>query len=572
MAHEAALDVAWLTRFGRLVPLRAEDIDPTQPTDGVWLHSTRSRHVIGRGVTGLIDVSVRINDEKRLAGTEHALILWNDHTNIASIQDISTNGTYVLDQRLAEGEQKELKHNALIWFGPPRKEKSAAFLYESFGAINVWAKNYSLDMTLGSGAFGDVYQVRLRTQPNRVFAVKVAHYVSDKRFYGRSQADVMQEVEALERVQDHPNVCAIEGYYVCKDRKAIFTLMPRLSTDLKTHFAHRRPTVSETQTILKQLMSALFHIQFHLTVHRDVKNENIFVFLGSPLILQLGDFGLSYRINMPSTGAPASAYRAGTAWYMPPEVVSPLPLMDPFKFDNFSCGVAVSHLLMGDEAAAPTDEDEAPTDEDEAPTGPWNLSYDPAAEKEYFTRRELRWDLLQPANLPIQCLDVLYGLTNPDPILRWSVQRALKWPWIMSAYDASGQALPGVAPTIPYIELTDEDGQGGNSSAGTSSVPHPPSSSLSSPVAPPPSSLSSSSAHSLASPPLPSPLPSPATPRRSPRLLKDNKDTGRHDTKGKKTDAKGKKKAPALSKAEKKAKDAKGQKELRGRRKERAKV
>ncbi|VDB94736.1 unnamed protein product [Peniophora sp. CBMAI 1063] len=511
MSHEAARDVAWFTRFARILPLLPGDFDPTQ-SEGVWLHCTRSRHTIGRGAPGRIDVSVRVDNSKGHVGIVHATITWDDRTNLAYIEDSSLNGTWVGGRRLKEAEKVELKHNVVVWLGPPRKEKASAFIFESFLAVDRWVRRWCLEVTLGSGAFGDVYQMRLREEPNRVYAVKVAHYSSDGQS-GRPKAEVMQEVNTLRRVQDHPNICAFEEHHDCLERGAIFVVMPRQSTDLRSHFARRRPTIQEIRTSLKQILSAIAHMQVNRMVHRNIKPDNIFVTSTSPYLLAVGDFGLAYPVNLPSTGAPACLYRAGTVWYMPPEVVTDAPLEDPFKFDVFSAGTSISHLAMGEEAFH---------------TGPWDIPYGSTDEQDYFDQRELRWDLMESANLPPPCQNVLYGLTHPDPSLRWSIQEALTFSWIADADDASGQALPPPVPTIPYIDVTSER-EGNNASADPSTSPAGPQLDV-------------------------------ATKRRSPRLANAMKN-GDVEKDGRKNVGEGKKAREVLKKAE-----------LRGRPRRRAKV
>ena len=67
MSGDAARDIAWFTRFARIQPLYDGHFDVIHD-GGVWLHTTNPHHVVGRGVSGVIDVSARIHDDKRLVG------------------------------------------------------------------------------------------------------------------------------------------------------------------------------------------------------------------------------------------------------------------------------------------------------------------------------------------------------------------------------------------------------------------------------------------------------------------------------------------------------------------------
>ncbi|VDC02784.1 unnamed protein product [Peniophora sp. CBMAI 1063] len=430
-------NIAWFTLIGCIRPLRRRDLDSTQ-RDGVALHTTHDEHLIGRGFPGDADVQVRADSRRLLVGTYHAVISWNSATSVATITDRSLNGTWVNGVKLPVDGSTTLTDNAVIWLGPPLHAESCGLSFECALSRNAFLKHFKFESTLGAGGFGDVYQMRRRENPGKVVAVKVARFDSDDEQNAWTENDAMKEVHALLEAHGHPNICPIEDYYVLRPRMSVFVVLPRLSTDLKRHWSSIRPTIAEVQTVLKQLLSAVAHIQSLHMVHRDIKPENIFILTSEPLRVVLADFGLAFKVDLPSEEVPASYLRGGTPWYMAPELMSDATMQFIYKIDLFSIALTIIHLLMGKHC-------------------PWNIRYPQGnkrtltAEREYFSQRGIRWDKVDLVALPADGLEVLLGLSNPVPEQRWDVQTALAWDWVATANDHSGQAMLA-QQTVRYVD------------------------------------------------------------------------------------------------------------------------
>ncbi|VDB94584.1 unnamed protein product [Peniophora sp. CBMAI 1063] len=437
-AHmHAASDIRWFTCLGRVRPLREGDFDSTQER-GVPLHSTRADYIIGRG-NAYVDVQIQVDSRRRLAGSQHAVISWDAAANTVIIKDQSLNGTWVNGVKLAVHGTAVLADNAVVWLGPPYHDESCGLVFENAFDRNPVLRKFRPEFLLGAGAYGAVYQMSLRQDQNRVYAVKVIHYDCDEDEDAYTQQHALREVKALFSANGHPNICSIEEHFILPERRSIFVVLPRLPTDLKSRYTHTPPSSSDAQTILKQLLSALKHLEKLLLVHRDIKPENIFILTSSPLCVVVGDFGLVYQIDLPYDDVQANYFRCGTPYYMAPELDLDTPMKYLNKVDCFSVGMTIIHLLIG------------------LRRNPYNIPFKDRTrshERTWYGHRAVRWELLDSTDLPSAGRQVLRGLSEPDPDRRWDVERALRCRWVAEALDYSGRAVQ-VCKTVPYVDLTE---------------------------------------------------------------------------------------------------------------------
>jgi class 3 adenylate cyclase/predicted ATPase len=197
---------------------------------------------------------------------------------------------------------------------------------------------YEVRRSLGSGGFGTVYLAHDR-ELDRPVAVKV--------FRGRlavppaESESLLQEARRLAQLR-HPAIVTVydvgvqEGQvYVVAD----FLDGPNLGEWLKDN----RPSWQDAASIAAAVADALAHAHARLTIHRDVKPDNILLTAGRRPVLV--DFGLA--LDESRAGGREKGVVSGTPWYMSPEQVAGVAHRIDGRTDIYSLGVVLYEMLCG---------------------------------------------------------------------------------------------------------------------------------------------------------------------------------------------------------------------------------
>jgi serine/threonine protein kinase len=167
----------------------------------------------------------------------------------------------------------------------------------------------------------------------------------------------------------------------------------------------------KARRIFKQLLQSLQFLHRAGYVHRDVKPENIFMSEGLKNI-KLGDFGFATRWR---PDRPLDAC-VGTFPYTAPEVLDQRPYVGP-EVDAFSCGTVLLAMLTARIPFA-------------APTKKQSLEL---LRKGEFT--------LLPEHGSPRAADLLSHLLHPDPLQRYTIDDALRHPWVQGSSRAGALAI-----------------------------------------------------------------------------------------------------------------------------------
>lgn len=144
---------------------------------------------------------------------------------------------------------------------------------------------YQILERVGSGAYADVYKAR-RLSDNLTVALKEVHdYQSSFR-----------EIEALQTLQNCPNVVVLHEYFWSEDEDAVLVL-EYLPTDLaslireakKGEWREKGLRVGEIKRWMIQTLCGLDACHRHSIVHRDLKPSNLLI--SAEGVLKLADFG-----------------------------------------------------------------------------------------------------------------------------------------------------------------------------------------------------------------------------------------------------------------------------------------
>jgi calcium-dependent protein kinase len=197
---------------------------------------------------------------------------------------------------------------------------------------------YNFTKSLGSGAFGEVFQVqhKLTGEFRACKRMNKRKIVNKERF--------KTEIELLKST-DHPHV--IKLYEIFEDQVFIYLIMEeciggdffeRIVTRVK---AKKLFTEKEAAALFRQILLSVSYCHAHGVCHRDIKPENIlFVNREESSSLKLIDFGLS-KVMMDNKLMKSIV---GTPYYMAPEVIKG---EYDTKCDVWSCGVLLYIMLSG---------------------------------------------------------------------------------------------------------------------------------------------------------------------------------------------------------------------------------
>jgi len=234
--------------------------------------------------------------------------------------------------------------SAMVGAKPPRK--SLAFLADNTGHHP--EEMYIIEKKgapLGTGAFGTVKLGKNKKTGQQV-ALKSVH----KK--GRKQSDmvVLQNEIEINMALDHPNIARM--YETFEDNQFIYIAMELCSGGEMFDLIIDQGSFSEVKAsiLMEQILRAVTYMHAHGIVHRDLKPENFLLTKkGVPVdqnTLKVIDFGISKRFNCSKgEGAPTMMTRAGTAYYIAPEVIAGKGYNE--KCDVWSAGVILYILLSG---------------------------------------------------------------------------------------------------------------------------------------------------------------------------------------------------------------------------------
>ena len=220
-------------------------------------------------------------------------------------------------------------------------------LSELFLAIDQLDEPIAPDVSIGSGSYGKIYEVRYK---GAVCAAKKLHDILlglgqeepiDRAQYGLLLDKFKQECITLSNIR-HPNVVQFIGIYKPDDdpRNLVLVMekmVASLTELIDEHFKKNPLQLPFRLQILKDVSAGVRCIHSLNIVHRDLNSGNIL--LTDTLQAKVADFGVS-RI-MDQVNHPKPTKSPGAPDYMPPEATCSEPNYDE-KLDIFSFG----HLAL----------------------------------------------------------------------------------------------------------------------------------------------------------------------------------------------------------------------------------
>ncbi|ERN18696.1 hypothetical protein AMTR_s00065p00208610 [Amborella trichopoda] len=200
--------------------------------------------------------------------------------------------------------------------------------------------NYSLNLQIGQGAYGNVYRAS-EVRSGRFVALK---RVGFDKCIPESIHFMAREIKILRRL-DHPNIVKLEGLVLSRFSRSLYLVFEYMEHDLARLLS--RPNIKFNESQIKCLMQQLFlgldHCHSRGVIHRDIKGSNLLV--DGNGVLKVADFGLATFIN-PRQRRPLTNHVV-TLWYRPPEL-----LLGSTDYGNtvdlWSVGCVFAEMIFGE--------------------------------------------------------------------------------------------------------------------------------------------------------------------------------------------------------------------------------
>ncbi|TRY50756.1 Protein kinase/EF-hand domain containing protein [Cryptosporidium tyzzeri] len=271
-------------------------------------------------------------------------------------------------------------------FSPAFKLKFSHNAFVSLGSLLELQKKYHLKGTIGQGSYG-VVRVAIENQTRAIRAIKIMNKNKIRQINPKDVERIKTEVRLMKKLH-HPNIARLyevyeDEQYICLvmelchgghllDKLNVFIddstgkcAMDVVKTQIcpcpecneeaingsihgfreSLDFVRREKLISN---IMRQIFSALHYLHNQGICHRDIKPENFLFSTNKSFEIKLVDFGLSkefYKLNNGEYYGMTT--KAGTPYFVAPEVLNTTNESYGPKCDAWSAGVLLHLLLMG---------------------------------------------------------------------------------------------------------------------------------------------------------------------------------------------------------------------------------
>ncbi|EOD50554.1 hypothetical protein GTA08_BOTSDO02773 [Neofusicoccum parvum] len=353
-----------------------------------------------------------------------------DGGEVAVLEDLSANGTFVNDaiigrnkrRELQEGDQISIVDEARCTFRYPRSQRST----------NGFREQYSIQEQLGKGHFASVYLCIEKSSGMR-FAVK--KFEKRGGVSERSKVEGLQQEIAVLMSVSHPALLCLKDTFDENDGVYLVLELAPEGELFNWIVMKQKLTEEETRKVFVQLFQGVKYLHERNIVHRDIKPENILL-VNKELKIKLADFGLAKIIGEESF----TTTLCGTPSYVAPEI---LEASNHRRYtravDVWSLGVVLYICLCG----FPPFSDELYSAEN-----PYSLSQQIKLGR--FDYPSPYWDSVgDPA------LDLIDRMLTVDVEKRISIDDCLEHPWTRNAYgpSASIDSTDGLTGALSNLDF-----------------------------------------------------------------------------------------------------------------------
>lgn len=197
---------------------------------------------------------------------------------------------------------------------------------------------YRIGKPIGRGSYGTVFKCyKIGDRSNTTYAMK--------KITGEEFKNINAEVQALRRLQKHPNVVSLIEIY--QERPDFCIIMEYCGLgDLTTYIPRNNPDIKKKLDIMLQCASAVryMHSQDTPIVHRDIKPANILMkTTDKGPVAKITDFGLAKILKIDQKYMQTNV---GSVSFCAPELFdTTTKIRYTNKIDNFSLGLVFMVLV-----------------------------------------------------------------------------------------------------------------------------------------------------------------------------------------------------------------------------------
>lgn len=298
---------------------------------------------------------------------------------------------------------------------PPKRPED---LYHEIEDIEA---HFAYEFHIGKGASATVWAGK-RKKDGAMFAIKSMSSKFKHMF--------TKELKVLRRL-DCPQIVRMENAYMTDD--TLYIALEYCSGDqmLQRVASKRKYTEGMASKTFKDMLLATKFLHDRDLIHRDIKPEN-FVYLSkeSDAGIKLLDFGIA----MDALPTEEYRYRAGTPYYMPPEVIrnaAPRDGMVCRKGDMWSLGVCLFIMLNGQ--------------------APFKGSDKKALFDNILFQSKIKF---QSRGISKEAKKLVFALLQRDPAQRISVEQALAHDWIVKGGEKENEILKSTVEALKLFSAT----------------------------------------------------------------------------------------------------------------------
>lgn len=198
---------------------------------------------------------------------------------------------------------------------------------------------YEVVSFVGTGSYGQVYQVREPAPLSRILALKVLRIDQNDK----ARESFFSEARRIAALQ-HPNILPVYNFGQLDDERPYLVMeyAPRTILDMfhKEDGTRRLAYAEELVPYLRQAADALYMVHENGLIHQDVKPSNLLIGRNGQILLS--DFGATFYLGMQTHASLGEV--TGTAPYMPPEQWQGNPRRDS---DQYALAICAYELLAG---------------------------------------------------------------------------------------------------------------------------------------------------------------------------------------------------------------------------------
>jgi MAP/microtubule affinity-regulating kinase len=272
---------------------------------------------------------------------------------------------------------------------------------------------YKYGRLIGQGAFGKV-NLGLNILTGRIVAIKSFNKQTLNK-NNENKKKILYEIDLMKKL-NHSNITKILENF--ETEKYILIIMEYINGGNLFSFVKKRRKLSEktAKFLFKQIIQGIKYIHSKNIVHRDIKLENILIDLKNNI--KICDFGISKILNDKNQ----KLYdQCGTPMYMAPEILlsTKEKCYEAFPIDLWSSGICLYIMLNGTLPFSTND----------------NFDNDDSIDFNKKNTMTLRYNIIHNnpkiiENISNEAIDLLNGLLNKNPKLRFTVDDVLNHPWL----------------------------------------------------------------------------------------------------------------------------------------------